>query len=101
MSKSAVADLEKLGRTAAQQVAGKGVVKGVEVEPGEDPFERPIYYFSFLIEPRDASQRRGLLRIRLIQKLLDELTARGDEHYPVVRILNRLDWDRRKDARPN
>ena len=91
-------DLEKLGREAAQQVAGKGAVEDVEVVAGEDLSERPVYYFSFLIDQARARQRAGLVLTRLVQKLRDELIARGDGHYPVIRILSRTDWDRRKDA---
>jgi hypothetical protein len=98
MSRSTTAELEKIGRDAAQQVAGEGAVAQVEVVPGEDSDERPAYYFSFLIDQDRARQRPGLVFTRLIQKLRDELIARGDGHYPVIRILDRTDWDKRKGA---
>ena len=98
MGKNITAELERLGRSAVQKVAGKGVVKDVEVEAGEDLSGRPAYHFSFLIEPGHANVGAGLLRTRLIQKLRDELIARGDGHYPVIRMLSPSDWNRRKDA---
>ena len=98
MSKSMTSDLEELGRAAAEQIAGKEAVQDVEVAVGQDLSERPAYYFSFLIDQSRARQRAGLVRTRLVQKLRDDLIARGDEHYPVIRILDRTDWDRRKDA---
>jgi hypothetical protein len=98
MSQSTTAELEKLGRDAAQQVAGDDAVAQVEVVPGEDSDERPVYYFSFLIDQDRARQRPGLVWIRLVQRLQDELVARGDGHYPVIRILDRTDWDKRAGA---
>jgi hypothetical protein len=97
MSQDATADLQQLGRDAAQYIAGKDAVQEVEVVTGED-FDRPVYYFSFLIDQDRARQRAGLLRTRLVQKLRDELIARNDEHHPVIRILNRTDWDKRASA---
>ena len=97
MSQDAAAALEQLGRDAAQNIAGEGAVQEVEVVPGED-FERPVYYFSFLIDQDRARQRAGLLHSRLVQKLRDELIARNDGHYPVIRILSRADWDKRASA---
>jgi hypothetical protein len=101
MSQGTVAELEKLGRDAARQVAGEGAVAQVEVVLGEDSSERPVYYFSFLIDQDRARQRAGLVRTRLVQKLRDELIARGDERYPVIQMLSRTDWDRRAGARSN
>lgn len=88
-------DLEQLGRDAARQVAGEGAVEQVEVMPGVDASDRPVYRFSFLIDQARAQPRAGLLRIRLIQGLRDALTARNDGHLPVVQILSRSDWDKR------
>ncbi len=98
MTESTVSDLERLGFDAAQEVTGKDAVKQVEVASGEDLFERPAYFFSFLIDQGLARQRAGLVRIRLMQKLLDELTARDDGHLPVIQILNQEDWDKRSVA---
>jgi hypothetical protein len=53
-----------------------------------------------LINPDRARQRPGLIRTRLIQKLLDDLSARGDEHLPVIQILNREDWTKRENVQP-
>ena len=93
-------DIEKLGYEAAQEVAGSDAVEQVEVVAGGDDSDRPVYYFSFLIDQSRARQRAGLVRIRLMQKLDDELLARGDEHRAVIRILDREDWGKRRDARP-
>jgi hypothetical protein len=98
MGETAGTELELLGRKAAQQVAGGSSVEQVEVVSGEDQSGEPAYYFSFLIDQGRASQKGGLLYVRLIQELRDELTARGDTHYPYIRILDRTDWDRRKGA---
>jgi hypothetical protein len=99
MSQNNVAILEKLGLDAAEHAAGKGSVERVEVVSGEDSSDRPVYYFSFLIDQDRARQRAGLVRTRLIQKLRDDLIALRDGHYPVIRILSRTDWDRHGDAR--
>ena len=97
MSHDITADLEQLGRDAAQHVAGEEAVQEVEVMAGEES-ERPVYYFSFLIDQDRARQRAGLLRSRLIQELRDGLIARNDGHYPIIRILSRADWDKRASA---
>jgi hypothetical protein len=94
-------ELEELGQAAAEDVAGPGAVERVEVTRGEDASERPVYYFSFLIDQDRARQRAGLVRTRLIQKLRDDLVARGDGHYPVIQILNKADWAARANARSN
>jgi hypothetical protein len=94
MSESTTADLEQLGRDAAVQLAGADAIEAVEVVPGYDG-ERPVYYFRFLIDAGRSRQRIGLLHIRLGQRLLDELIARSDDHYPEIRLLSRADWDKR------
>jgi len=91
-------DLEALGRTAAEQIAGEDSVREVAVVRSEDASQRPIYRFVFLIDQRRARQRAGLLRTRLVQRLRDELITRGDGHFPEVQILNREDWERRPNA---
>jgi hypothetical protein len=83
---------------AAEHVAGPDAVEEVEVTPGEDAYDRPVYYFSFLIHQERAQQRAGLVRIRLIQKLREDLVARGDSHNPVIQILSKDDWPNRADA---
>jgi len=98
MNQSAATDLQKLGRDAAQDVAGVDTVEEVEVVSGEDSTDRPVYKFYFLIEKAPAKQRAGLLRTRLVQRLRDELAARGDTHYPIIHILSRTDWEKRAVA---
>ena len=92
------ADLEQLGRDLAQQVGGAGVVEQVEVRPGEDSTDRPVYFFSFLINQDRLQENLGLFRIRLSQMLKDELDARGDEHYPSLELLDKIDGNRRTRA---
>jgi hypothetical protein len=93
LDQALAADLQALGRDAARDVAGEESVEGVEVTIGEGVSDRPAYQFTFLIN--QSRERPGLVRIRLGQKLKDALAARGDEHYPMLRILNRADWDKR------
>ena len=97
MSQDATAALQQLGRDAAQTIAGQDAVQEVEVMPGYD-FERPVYYFSFLIDQDRARLRPGLLLSRFGQKLRDELIARNDERFPIIRILDRTDWGKRTSA---
>jgi hypothetical protein len=99
MSETDVGTLEKLALKAAEAAAGSGSVERVEVVSGEDDSDRPVYYFSFLIDQDRAQHRPGLVLTRLFQRLSDDLIAISDGHYPVVRILNRTDWDRRGSAR--
>jgi hypothetical protein len=99
MSETDVPTLEKLALKAAEAAAGSGSVERVEVVSGEDDSDRPAYYFTFLIDEDRAQHRPGLVLTRLIQRLSDDLIAISDGHYPVVRILNRTDWDRRGSAR--
>jgi len=97
MSDVATAELEQLGRDAARLVAGDAAVAEVEVVAGESA-DRPAYFFSFLIDPDRATQRLGLIHTRLVQRLRDELIARNDAHYPVIRLLDRADWGKRAGA---
>ncbi len=98
MSVLHLTDLEELGLSTAQEVAGPDAVKDVEVKPGEDLSDRPVYFFSFLIDQTRARERPGLVRIHLAQRLRDELMARGDERRPRIRILDEADWNKRTDA---
>jgi len=98
MSQGSTIDLEKLGRDAAEHVAGVGAIEQVEVVAGEDSSDRPVYRFSFLIDQDRLRQRLGLLRTRLTQTLRDELIALDDAHYPIIHILDRTDWDKRNGA---
>lgn len=93
-----MSDIEQIGRDVAEQVVGEDAVEQIEVRHGLDSSERPVYQFFFLIEPSRARQRLGLLHIRLTQKLLDELEARGDGHLATVHLLNRADWNMRSNA---
>ena len=92
--------LEQLGRAAAREVAGDSAVEHVEVAVGEDSSQRPVYRFSFLIDHGQTQMRAGLLRTRLLQKLRDDLEARGDEHLAVIQVLDKEDWQKRANAQP-
>ena len=98
MPQTSAAELQRLGREAAEAVAGADAVEQVEVLPGGDSLDRPAYFFSFLIDRDRARQQVAVIHIRLLQALREELIARGDEHRPMVRILNRTDWPRRADG---
>jgi hypothetical protein len=98
MSEVLAPDLEKLALDAARQVAGTDSVEGVEVFSDEDDMGRPAYRFVFLINQERAKLSPGLVRIRLIQHLLDDLITRGDDHMPMIEILDRTDWHRRPGA---
>ena len=100
MSQETADPLEKLALDAAEDVAGKGSVEQVEIVSGEEASGRPILHFSFLIDQGRARQRAGLVRTRLVQRLRDDPIAQGYGQYPIVRILNRTDWDRRANAEP-
>lgn len=56
MNKVLETELEKIGRFAAEQVAGYEAVEQVEVVESEDAFERPIYHFAFMINQQRAQQ---------------------------------------------
>jgi hypothetical protein len=91
-------ELAQLGLDAARQVAGDDAVEDVEVMPDADFDDRPVYHFSFLINEARLRERGGLVRLRLLQRLRDELTASGDEHLPRITMLSRTDWAKRRRA---
>ena len=98
MNEDIATDLAKIGRDAARQIAGEGTVERVEVVSGEDFDGDPVYHFWFLFDQDRSRERPGLVRIRLIQTLRDELIARGDERLPVIHMLDRADRDKRAGA---
>jgi hypothetical protein len=99
MIQTSTADLEQLARDAAREIAGPEALEQVEVETVTDLDDRPAYHFTFLLNPERVEQHAGLTKIRLGLRLLDDLTARGDEHRPLIRILDRTDWEKRGSAR--
>ena len=60
---------------------------------GHDSADRPAYFFRFLIEHGRDRQKVGTARIRLGQRLRDEVIARDDQRYPFVQVVNRADWE--------
>jgi hypothetical protein len=91
MDQMVASDLEALGLDVARQIAGADAVEQVSVTTDQDSDDRPVYRFSFLIDPDRSQARMGLVRIRLRQTLRDALVARGDEHSPVIQFLERAD----------
>ena len=77
---------------------GADKVKQVEVVAGPDSTDEPAYYFWYQLDQDPASQSAALARVRLKQKLRDELLARGDTTYPYLRVLTKQDWDKRAGA---
>lgn len=99
MIKTPTAELEKLARDAAREIAGPHAVEQLEIENVIDLDDRPAYHFTFLVNKDRVGVHPGLFRVDLALKLLDELTARGDEHRPLIRFLDRRDWEKRGSAR--
>lgn len=91
-------ELTELGREAAQAVVGPGNINEVEVTPGQDAAGEPAHHFWFRWDPPPDWQQVGLAHIRLRQKLVDQLMARGDDAHLFIHILNRQDWDQYKRA---
>lgn len=94
-----IVELERLGLDAARSIAGDDAVEEVEVVKDYDlHLDRPIYRFAVLIDPDRSQMRVGLVLSRLAQRLAGELAARDDDHEPVIQLLNRTDWPRRRRA---
>jgi hypothetical protein len=93
MSEISDIELERIGRAAAEAVTGPGAVLDVDFEHYLDSTDQPAYMFSFVIdqsmEPKIAP---GLMRIRLRQRIRDELIARGDMTYPYLKVISPVDW---------
>jgi hypothetical protein len=88
-----LASIEQLGLEAAQAIAGADAIGGVRVAEGVDWTDQPTYTFTYLVDFDRIGDRLGHVRMRIAQKLRDELIERADEHYPHIRTLNRHDWD--------
>jgi len=92
-------EIEECARRAATEVAGPAGVEGVEVEEGADYDDgNAIYRFTFLISGKQAALPMGMLRLRLLGKLRDDLLARDDQNYPRITLLDRADWERTRSA---
>jgi hypothetical protein len=98
MAQLADSELTELGRDVARQLVGADTVKAVEVKTGFDSSDEPAYHFWFRWDQDPDWQLMGLMRMRLGQKLRDELMARGDEGYPYIHILTPQDWEKRAGA---
>lgn len=97
-NESTMPAIRELGLEAAREIAGPNAVDDVQVVEELDAEGSPAYRFDFLIDPAYIQLRPGLVRIRLGQRLRRDLTARGDAHRPLLRMLDRADWSRRLDA---
>ena len=98
MSQTTAIDLEKLGLETARRIAGEDAVEQVEVFPGVNFFDEPVYHFTFLIDPDRLRLRIGLVLGRVGQQIEDELTEHGDAHRADIRLLNLTDWPKRRRA---
>ena len=97
MDAPATTDLKNVARDIAKDIAGEDAVRQVEVVPGER-LDRPVYVFSYLFDKDRSRLRPGLVLSRLVQRLGEELSNRGDEHRPVIRLLDQVDWDKHRSA---
>jgi|GEM_PF-3529908 len=95
MSEHIDLDLEQIGRTVAQEVAGNLTVEQAEAAEGEDWTGKPAYYFAFLIDEKRERPPGLSLSGRISMRLRDELAARGDYRMPFVRVLGHNNWEKR------
>jgi hypothetical protein len=98
MAQLADSELTELGGEVARQMLGVDKVKQVEVVARPDSTDEPACYFWYQVDQDPASQSAALARIRLAQRLRDELLARGDATYPYIRVLSTQDWAKRTGA---
>jgi hypothetical protein len=93
------AEVEQIGRDAAEEVAGAGAVLRVQVEPGLGSIDEPAYFFSFVID-RDLALPHppGMLYLEIERKIRDTLIGRGDETYPFLKIITPAEWNHRAHA---
>jgi hypothetical protein len=89
------AELEKLALDTARELAGPDVIEQVEIQSVIDLYDRPAYHFTFLMNKERVTDGIGLFRTRFRQNLREKLEARGDGHLPLIRTLERADWERR------
>ena len=95
MPNTVTEDLEKFALEAGREIAGPGVFEQVEVRPTADLDDRPAYLFTILLNPHRIVGEPGLPLVDLRIRLRRELEARGDEHRPMTRYLERRDWHER------
>lgn len=98
MTELLLASVENIGREAAHEVIGEKV-EDVEAAPGQDSSDGTAYFISFRFARDRDRAKAALLRTRLAQKIRDKLLEAGDEHYPIIRLLDDDEWMRRADAR--
>ena len=99
MTELSDAELEQIGRNAAEEEAGSGAVLRVQVEYGLGSIGEPAYFFSFVID-RDLALPHppGMLYLEIDGKIRDALIARGDETYPFMKIITPAEWNNRAHA---
>lgn len=93
MSEINADELRRLALDVGREVGGEGTVEDVEVAPDMDFWGNPIYRFTMLVHPERSPLGPGLFRIRIGQRLKDELVARGEEHAPRMLMVSRPEWD--------
>lgn len=93
------AEVEQIGRDAAEEVAGARAVLHVQVEPGLGSIGEAAYFFSFVID-RDIALPHppGMLYLEIEDKIRDALIGRGDETYPFLKIITPAEWNNRAHA---
>jgi hypothetical protein len=99
MSEIKEADLERLGREAAEEVAGAQAVIHVRAEPDFDWTDKQIYRFYSVIDRNLMPRYKpGEMRSRLGQNIRDRLLAKGDETYPHMQIISPEEWQAHQGA---
>jgi hypothetical protein len=96
MAELTATELEQIGREVAHAVVGADKVRQVEVVTGANWDGDPAYYFWYQFDSDPDWQRAADARIRLRQKLREELVARGDTSLPYTHVLDAQDWPKRK-----
>jgi hypothetical protein len=94
MDFSPAQDIIRLATDAAHEVVGADAKVRVDVEAGTDSSDKPAYFFFYRIRKDfmpDLSP--GLIRIRLIQHIVDKLIAVGDTHEPIIRTMTLSGWE--------
>jgi hypothetical protein len=99
MDYSPAQDIVRLATDAAHEVVGADATVSVEVEAGTDSSDKPAYFFFYRIRKDDIPDLSpGLIRIRLIQHIVDKLVAVGDTHEPIIRMMMLTGWEKPSGA---
>ncbi len=91
--------LKELGAEAAREIAGADAFGDVDISTALDALDRPAYVFRYLLDPGRAKLPLGLLYIRLVGKLADELDERGEECRAMIEMHDQAGWLKRPVAK--